>query len=67
MSSMAKQLKVNRVVAGTKIPHPCGDPTLSPDADLMLRRAILQTCLTALATDVKTPTVFTPDIAIASG
>lgn len=67
MSSMAKQLKVNRVVTGTKIPHPVGDPSLSADADLMLRRAILQTCLTALAADVKAPTVFTPEIAIASG
>jgi hypothetical protein len=64
---MARQLKVNRVVTGTKIPYPCGDPTLSPDADLMLRRAILKTCLTALGTDVKAPTVFTPEIAMSSG
>jgi hypothetical protein len=33
----------------------------------MLRRAIIQACLTALATNVKTPTVFAPEITIASG
>ncbi len=67
MSSMAKQLKVNRIVTGTKIPYPCGDPSLSADADLMLRRAILQSCLKALATEVKAPTIFSPEISIVSG
>ncbi len=67
MSSMAKQLKVNRIVTGTKIPYPCGDPSLSAEADLMLRRAIIQACLTALASNVKTPTVFAPEITIAAG
>lgn len=67
MSSMAKQLKVNRIVTGTKIPYPCGDPALSADADLMLRRAIIQSCLTALMTTVKGPTVFAPEITVASG
>ncbi len=67
MSSMAKQLKVNRIVTGTKIPYPCGDPSLPADADLMLRRAILKSCLTALATEVKAPTIFSPEISIISG
>jgi hypothetical protein len=34
---MGKQLGVNRVIVGTKIPHPCGDPTLPPEADKMLK------------------------------
>lgn len=67
MSSMAKQLKVNRIVTGTKIPYPCGDPALPADADLMLRRAIIQSCLTALITAVDRPTVFAPEISVTSG
>jgi glycine reductase complex component B subunit gamma len=67
MSVMAKQLGANRIVTGTKIPHPCGDPTLTPEADRAVRREIVKTALTALQTDVTGPTVFTPNIIYTSG
>ena len=67
MSTLAKQLGVNRVVAGTKIPHPCGDPNLPAEADLHLRQKIVETVLRALQTDVKTPTVFVPDASYSPG
>ena len=67
MSMMAKQLGANRVVTGTKIPHPCGDPNLSAEADLTLRREIVKTALNAFQTDVTSPTIFTPNIQYTSG
>jgi len=60
MSMVAKQLGANRVISGHKIPHPCGDPTLPPEADKALRRAIVRCALKALQTPVKGSTIFTP-------
>ncbi len=67
MTTLAKQTGANRVVAGTKIPHPCGDPNLSEEADAVLRRKILECALSVLEKDVDGPTVFTPDITFTSG
>ncbi len=67
MSAMGKQLGANRVITGTKIPHPCGDPTLSPEADKVLRREIIKCALSALQTDVDGPTIFTPEVSFTSG
>ena len=67
MSTMAKQLGVNRIVTGTKIPHPCGDPNLSAEADKALRREIVHCALRALQTDLSDPTVFTPNITYTTG
>ena len=67
MSMMAKQLGANRIITGTKIPHPCGDPTLSPEADQALRGAIVNSALEVLQRDVEGPTVFTPDVTFTSG
>ena len=67
MSMMAKQLGANRVVTGTKIPHPMGDPSLPPEADKALRRKIVNCALTALQSDVDGPTIFVPDATFMSG
>ena len=67
MSMMAKQLGANRVITGTKVPHPLGDPNLSAEADLALRREIVNTALSALQTEVDGPTIFVPDVTPASG
>jgi len=67
MTMMSKQLGANRIVTGTKIPHPCGDPNLSPEDDKALRREIVNSALTALATDVEGPTTFVPDVSYTSG
>ena len=67
MTMLAKQIGANRIVTGTKIPHPCGDPTLSEEADLALRREIVKCAFSALQTEVSGPTVFTPDVKYALG
>lgn len=67
MSMLAKQLGANRIVTGTKIPHPCGDPNLSLEEDKALRRVIVDCALQSLQKDVERPTVFTPDVAFTSG
>ena len=67
MSMMAKQLGANRVITGTKIPHPMGDPSLPPEADKALRRKIVTCALTALQSDVDGPTIFVPEATFMSG
>ena len=67
MAALAKQMKSNRIVVGTKIPHPCGDPNLPIEADRALRREIVRTALRVLQTEVSGPTVVVPDISYTSG
>ena len=64
MYPVAEQVRANRIVKGVSIPHPCGDPSLPQDLDLRLRREIVQTALNALQSEVKGPTVFTPNVAV---
>jgi glycine/betaine/sarcosine/D-proline reductase family selenoprotein B len=51
----------NRVVAGVRVEHVCGDPGLSEAADLELRRRIVAAALRALETPVEKPTRFDPE------
>ena len=67
MSMMGKQIGANRIVTGTKIPHPCGDPNLFAKADLTLRKKIVESALCALRTDVDGPTIFKPDVTYTYG
>ena len=67
MTMIGKQIGANRVVTGTKIPHPCGDPNLPTQADRALQREIVKHALGALQTDVSEPTVFVPDVIYTSG
>ena len=48
----------NRIVPAVAIPHPLGDPSLSPDEEKQVRRKILKTALKALSTEVKGQTIF---------
>ena len=63
MFPVAQQVRATRIVKGVSIPHPCGDPSLPPELDARLRKQIVETALRALETDVKEPTVFSPNIA----
>ncbi|MBI4526692.1 MAG: glycine/betaine/sarcosine/D-proline family reductase selenoprotein B [Deltaproteobacteria bacterium] len=58
MYPMAEQVGASRIVKGVRIPHPCGDPSISPEADAKLRQGIIETALKALQSEVKAPTVF---------
>ncbi|MBI4320528.1 MAG: hypothetical protein HY675_18720 [Chloroflexi bacterium] len=67
MTLLGQQMRANRVIAGTKVPHPCGDPSLPPEADRILRQKIVETAITALQTSVEGPTIFVPNITFATG
>ncbi len=67
MTLIAQQMGVNRVITAGKIPHPCGDPNLPPEADKGVRRAIVMSAVQAVQTDVAGPTVFVPKVAFTSG
>jgi glycine/betaine/sarcosine/D-proline reductase family selenoprotein B len=53
-------LGVGRIVKGVRIEHVCGDPRLSRDEDLMVRRRIVETALLALNALITEPTLFEP-------
>ncbi len=67
MTMLAKQMGANRVIAGAKIPHPCGDPSLPEEADRVLRKEIVKCALSSLQTDVSAPTIYVPDVVYTSG
>jgi len=48
MYTLAANVGVNRVVAGTKIPHPCGNPELPEERDREISRKVLLTALELL-------------------
>ena len=48
----------NRIVPAIAIPHPLGDPTLTPEAEKEMRRDLVEKALSALTTDVEEQTVF---------
>ena len=48
----------NRIVPAVAIPHPLGNPALSPADEKQLRRKILTTALDALSTEVDGQTIF---------
>ncbi len=60
MSVLSQQTGAHRILNGIKIPHPCGDPTLTSEADRDIRKEIVKAALNALQTEATTPTVFLP-------
>jgi glycine reductase len=48
----------NRIDPAVAIPHPLGNPQLSPDEEFILRRHIVENALRALTTDINEQTVF---------
>lgn len=64
MTMLGKQVGANRIVRGVAVPYPCGDPSLTEEADRAVRRKIVACALEALQADVDSPTVFVPDITV---
>ena len=62
MTMVGKQTRANRIITGTNIPHPCGDPSFPPKADRTLRKEIIKCALNAIQTDVDGPTIFEPEV-----
>ena len=48
----------NRIVPTIAIPHPLGNPALSPEEEKALRRRLVETALRALTTEVEDQTIF---------
>ncbi len=48
----------NRIVPGVAIPHPLGNPDLSPQEEFALRRELVERALRALTTEIVDQTVF---------
>jgi len=48
----------NRIVPTVAIPHPLGNPLLTPDEEEQLRRRLVQRALAALQTEVEGQVVF---------
>lgn len=56
--TIAEQVGAPRIVPGRGIPYPAGDPNLSPEAERVWRRRLVERALEAVATPVEQPTVF---------
>jgi glycine reductase len=63
MSPLALSVGANRIVRGKAVAHPFGDPALVPDEEREYRRRFVEQALTALATPVDAPTVFSSESA----
>jgi betaine reductase len=61
LTSLAEEMRANRIVAGVRIPHPIGNPTLTPDNERMLRTALTRHALQVLTEAVDGPKVFRVD------
>ena len=48
----------NRIVPTIAIPHPLGNPSLSPDEEYALRKKLVNRALEALTTEVTEQTIF---------
>lgn len=55
---ISKTVGANRIVPTVAIPHPLGNPTLSPADEKALRRKLVEKALKALETPVDEQTVF---------
>jgi glycine/betaine/sarcosine/D-proline reductase family selenoprotein B len=58
LTSVALKVGANRVVRGARFSHPCGSPSLAPEAEHAFRVALVREALEALRTSVDGPTLF---------
>ena len=55
---ISKSVGANRIIPTVAIPYPLGNPALSRDEEIALRRKLVEKALGALQTEVKGQTVF---------
>jgi betaine reductase len=58
MVAVGSQVGAPRIVRGTRIPHPLGDPSLSLDSERGLRRKLLLKAFEAMRAPVDESTIF---------
>lgn len=61
LTTLATDVRANRIIAGVRIPHPVSDPTVAPDKEIEVRTAVARRALEVLTLPVDGPTVFTVD------
>jgi glycine reductase len=61
LTTLATDVRANRIIAGVRIPHPVGNPTVAPEKEAEIRRAFAKRALEVLTVAVDAPTVFTVD------
>ena len=61
LTSLAEEIRANRIVAGVRIPHPVGNPSLTLENERILRTAVTRQALQVLTEAVDGPKVFQVD------
>ena len=61
LTSLAEEMRANRIVAGVRIPHPLGNPALTLENECNVRLAVTRRALEALTETVDAPKVFAVD------
>jgi len=61
LTSVGVTVGANRIVAGVRIPHVFGDPSLPLETEKTLRRKLVMTVLKAVGTEVSGPIIFSID------
>jgi betaine reductase len=61
LTSLAEEIRANRIVAGVRIPHPLGNPVLTAESELDLRTVVTRRALEVLTERVERPKVFSVD------
>jgi glycine reductase complex component B subunit gamma len=61
LTSLAEEIRANRIVAGVRIPHPLGNPVLTPETEHQLRTAVTRRALEVLTESVDGPRIFRVD------
>ncbi len=58
LTDIAASIGPNRIVQGSSIPHPLGNPSLEKDQEFEFRLAIVKKAILALTDDIQKQTVF---------
>lgn len=58
VTPISMTIGANRIVPAIAIPHPLGNPALTPEEEYNLRKKIVNRALEALTTEVKDQTIF---------
>ena len=58
ITTISQSVGANRIVPTVAIPHPVGNPSLSPEGELALRQSMVKKALDALTTEVTESTQF---------
>jgi len=61
ITSIAMSVGANRIVPAQAIPHPLGNPELSPGQEKLLRRKLVDRALAALQAPIDDQTIFSTE------